>query len=455
MKTPIAVFWICMALGGAASAQEAKSSKEEHTAKEEEKTLTLDEALQLALKHNHNVRLAAYRVEESQHEKDAARSSYYPSLRNDTTAGRLTDTQFIALDKGSLGTAVGTPIPEGTAIINQGGLTFVASGTQLTQPILELWKVRAANDAAAAGTKAMRDKAQDTENQVALQVHQLYYKVLILQTRRAAAQAKIRANEDLGTERTQQVKYGASLERESIQARAQTLDARQELLSTELQLSDAVTQLNDVVGLPLRTQLVLDPAVEKTREECEREECLKAALRSHPEIREAQAEVEKASAGVRFAKRQYIPDLEAFARYSYQDNIPFLARNFGTFGVHFQYDLFDGGKRNAEIGERKAQLAQAEENLARMKDDVEVRIQTIYNKRERTKEMLKVSEELVALRTEVHRVAVQQLREGAAMPSQVDDATAQELNAKTALLESQLEYLEAQDEMLEAEGVTP
>jgi outer membrane protein TolC len=447
MKIPIAVFLICTVFGAAVSAQEAKVTKE--------KELTLDEAVQLALKHNHNVRLATYRVEESEHAKDAARSSYYPKLRNVSTVGHLTDTQFIAIEKGSLGTVAGTPIPEGTAILNQGGLTFVTSGTQLTQPLLELWKVRSANDAAAADTKAMRDKAQATENQVALQVHQLYYKVLILQTRRAAAQAKIRANEDLGTERTQQVKYGASLKQESIEARAETLDSRQELLTTELQLSDATTQLNDVIGLPLTTQLVLDPAVDKVRDNCEREECLKTALASHPEIHEAQAEVEKASAGVRLAKRQYMPSLDAFARYSYQDNVPFLARNFGTFGAIFEYDLFDGGKRNAEIGERKAQLAQAQENLARMNDEIGVRIQTIYNKRERTKEMLKVSEELVSLRTEVHRVAVQQLHEGAAMPSQVDAAAAQELYAKTALLQSQLEYLEAQDEMSEAEGVAP
>jgi hypothetical protein len=84
-----------------------------------------------------------------------------------------------------------------------------------------------------------------------------------------------------------------------------------------------------------------------------------------------------------------------------------------------------------------------------------VRIQTIYNKRERTRDMLKVSEELLSLRTEVHRVAAQQLEQGAALPSQLDGAVAQELYAKTALLQSQLDYLEAEDEMLEAEGITP
>jgi outer membrane protein TolC len=434
-------------LGTAAFAQERNTAAQ--------RAITLDEAVQLAFQHNHYVRLANYRVEESEHAKDAARSSYFPSLRNDSMAGHVTDTQFIAIPQGKLGTAAGTPIPEQTAVLNQGGLFLVTSGTQLSQPLLELWKVRSANDVATADTKVMRNKAEETKNQVALQVHQLYYKVLILQTRRAAAEARIQANEDLRKERIEQVKLGATLEQESIEAHAQALESRQELLTTELQLSDALTQLNDAIGLPLTTQLVLDGSVEKVRDSCEREECLRIAMESHPEIRETRAEVEKASAAVRLAKRQYVPSLDAFARYSYQDNVPFLARNFGTFGVHFGYDLLDGGKRNAEIGERKAQLAQAEENLARVKDEIELRVQTVYNKRERTREMLKVSEELLALRTEVHRVAVQQLHEGAAVPSQVNGAAAQELYARTALLQSQLDCLEAEDEMLEAEGLTP
>jgi outer membrane protein TolC len=420
-----------------------------------QRAITVDEAVQLALKNNHSVRLAALRVEQSEHAKDAARSSYFPILRNDSNAGHVTDTEFIAIPKGKLGTAAGVPIPEQTAVLNQGGLSFITSGTQLSQPLIELWKVRSANDIARAETNAMRNKAQDTRNQIALQVHQLYYKALILQTHRAAAQAKIQANDDLRRERVEQVKFGSTLEQESIEARADTLGAKQELLTTELQLADSFTQLNDAIGLPLTTQLVLSEAVENNRGSCEREECLRKAFESHPEIREARADIEKASAAVRLAKREYLPSLDAFARYSYQSGVPFLARNFGTFGVHFGYDLFDGGKRNAEIAGRKTQLAQAEENLARIKDEVELRIQTIYNKRERTREMLQVSEELLTLRTEVHRVATRQLQQGTALASQVNGAAAQELYAKTALLQSQLEYLEAQDEMLEAEGITP
>ena len=116
--------------------------------------------------------------------------------------------------------------------------------------------------------------------------------------------------------------------------------AKQDLLTSELQLSDLRMQFNDVVGLPIKSEVALDPNVPVPVASCSREECIKLALDSNPEIAEARAEVEKASAGVRAAKREYIPDVEAFARYSYQNNVPFLARNFGTFGIHFSYDLY-------------------------------------------------------------------------------------------------------------------
>src|ERR1700693_2261396 len=72
--------------------------------------ITLDEAVQLALKHNHVVRIAGYKVEEKEHAKDVARSGYYPLLRNDSNVLRVTDTQFIAMPGGSIG-AVGGRSP--------------------------------------------------------------------------------------------------------------------------------------------------------------------------------------------------------------------------------------------------------------------------------------------------------------------------------------------------------
>jgi len=416
--------------------------------------LNLHEAVELALMHNHSVRIAALHVEEEQHAKEVARSSYLPTIRNDSEFAHATDTEFIGIPEGSLGMAGNSGIPSRQFIINQGEKNFIASGTQLTQPLTELFKIKAGNDVARADLNASREKARGVENDVALKVRELYYDILVVQSKHQAIEAQIRATEDLQTERVQQVRYGSILEVELIESKAQLLQAKQDLLTTELQLSDLRIQFNDVVGFPLKTDIALDPDVPAPPESCEREQCIKLALDSQPEVTEARAEVEKASAGVRAAKREYIPDIEAFARYSYQDNVPFLARNFGTFGVHFGYDLFDGGKKRATLRERDAQLAQAKENLARISDEVEVRVQTAYNKLERTRQMVAVSRELLATRQEARRVSAQQLKHGTYLRSQADAATAQEFAAQTLLLQSQLEYAQAEDELTNAIGET-
>jgi len=418
--------------------------------------ITLQEAVQLALKHNHNVRIAGYAVDEKQHAKEAAKGSYFPSIRNDSSFLRLTDTQLIQINQGSLGTVGGTPIPVANSVINQGSRNLTTSGTQITQPLTSLLKIKRANDIAQAEVKALRENAKLTGNDVALAVHQVYYQVLIAQAHRSAKEAQIKASQDLESERIEQVKFGSSLQQESIESRAQLLQAKQELLTTDLQLADLKLKLDDLMGLPLTTVLDLDPVSAESHETCPLEECVTTATASHPEILEARAEVEKAEAAVRLAKTDiWVPDVDAFGRYSYANNVPFLARNFGTFGIHLGYDLFDGGKKRSVKREREAQLAQAKENVARLTDEVELAVHSAYNKLERTQQMLKVSEEVVALRSESNRILQQELLQGAALKSQAAMATAQEYEAKALLLQSQLDYSQAHDEFIHAMGVTP
>jgi outer membrane protein TolC len=421
-----------------------------------ERHITLEEAVQLALKHNHVVRIAGYQVDEKLHAKEVARSGYFPTITNESRILQLTDTQFIQIAAGSLGTVAGTPIPVQSETLNQGSRTVATSGTGLVQPLTPLFtRVRPANDAARADLDASRADAKETENEVALKVHQIYYQILIAQLHRSATEAKIRADQDLESERVQQVKFGSALDEQLIESKAQSLEAKQDLLTTELQISDLTMQLDDVMGLPVSTQLDLDASVPSIKDTCGREECIKTALASHPEIVAARAEVEKASAGVRLSKADYIPDVSAFARYSYATGVPFLARNFGSFGAELTYDLFDGGRRRADVRESESRLAQAKENLARVSDQVELGVDTALNKLNRTRELVGVSQQILALREESSRVTAQQLIKGEALQSQADSAVAQEYDAKTLLLQSQLGYVQAQDELTQAIGETP
>jgi len=415
--------------------------------------INLQRAVELALEHNHDVRISSLKVEEDEHAKEVARSAYLPVLRNDTSFTHVTATQLIEIPAGSLGSVGPNAIPPQDHIINQGGRNIFISGTGLTQPLTELFKIKAQNDAARAEVEASKGKAASVKDQVALKVRQLYYNILIVQSQHQAIKAKIQAFEDLQAERVQQVKYGSTLQADVIESQAQTLQSKQDLLTSELQLSDLRMQFNDVVGLPIRSEIALDPDVPVPPASCSRDVCTKIAFDSNPEIAEAKAEVEKASAGVRAAKREYIPDVEASVRYSHQNNsVPFLASDFGTFSVRAGYDIFDGGKKRATLREREAQLAQSKENLARITDEIEVKVQTAYNKLERTQQMIAVSQELLAARKEAQRESAHGLARGTQLRSQAETATAQESEAQTLLLQSQLEYAQAQDELNEAMG---
>jgi outer membrane protein TolC len=190
------------------------------------RTINLHEAVETALRHNHAVRISAFHVEEEQHAKEVARSAYLPTIKNESTFGHLTNTQFIGIPAAAFGVVGGSAIPPQQFNINQGDKNFIASGTGLTQPLTELFKIRAGNDVARADLKVSREKARGIQNDVALKVRQLYYNILVVQSKHEAIEANIRVAEDQQSERVQQVKYGSTLEVDLIDTKAQLLQAK-------------------------------------------------------------------------------------------------------------------------------------------------------------------------------------------------------------------------------------
>ncbi|MGA8599628.1 MAG: TolC family protein, partial [Bryobacteraceae bacterium] len=311
------------------------------------------------------------------------------------------------------------------------------------------------NRIAAADVAISRDDAKKTENEIAVQVHTLYYGILVAQLEKKAAEQQTEyANENL-RESEQDVRNGSALKVAAIGSRAELLEGQQAVLTADLQLADLKTELNDLLGLPLDTNLELNPAVPTNFEALNKIEYLKMAWAENPEILSAQETALKARAGVSAAKTAYIPDITVFARYSYQDGVPFFVHNFGTFGASLTYDVFDFGKRRAAVREHEVELAEAEENVERLKEEVAVSIENAYNKVERTRSMVDVARQVAQLRQESERVATNESAHGAIQVSELRQATAANYKAQADLLQASLGYLLARAELEQAVGRTP
>src|ERR1700739_951807 len=421
----------------------------------EARHLTLTEAVHLALQQNRTLKIARFKVQENDYRKEAARSDYLPTITNQSNILHITELQNVFVPAGAFGAAAGVPIPNRSTLLLQGKKTLYSSGTMIAQPLTQLLRIRQENRAAAAEAATSRDDLKNSENEVALQVHSLYYAILVVQLQKKAAEQQTSfATENL-RDRENDVRNGSALQVAAIQSRAELLQGQQSVLTAELQIDDYTTEMNDLLGLPLDTKLDLDPEVEANFETLPKSEYVKEAWEENPEIRAAQQAVEKARAGVAAAKTEYIPDITAYARHSYQDGVPFLVRNFGDFGIHLNYTLWDFGKRRATVREHSAQLAEAQENLEHLKDQVAVAVERSYNKLERTKSMVNVATQVVQLRQESERLATNQAAQGVVLISDVRHAPAAHYEAKAELLQASLGYLLAWAELEHAVGRAP
>jgi outer membrane protein TolC len=419
----------------------------------QERQLSLQEAIDLAIHQNHTLRAAGYAVASEQQKQRIAKSDFFPNITNESSLLHITDLQRLDVPAGAFGVIPGgAAIPSSNVFLTQGTQTLETSGTMIAQPLTQLIKIHQANMIAAADLKASEAALAKTSTDVVFRVHELYYRVLATQMQRQAAELQIASGNENLNESTEQVKNGSLLQVNLVESRASLLEAKQTLLTYDSQLSDLKVELNDLLGLPLDTKLALDPDVDVSVDVPLREETVRTALNNNPEIKEALQQLSKAQAAHSAAKAEYIPDVTAFARYSYQNGVPFVDRNFGTFGIHLSYDLFDGGKRRALVRERRDEISEAKENLQRIKDEVEVRIAIVYNRLETTRAMVEVEKEYLAARDENARLAEDQFQQGISLASQRDASRAQAMKARAGLLDASLAYLLARDELTRTLG---
>jgi outer membrane protein TolC len=421
----------------------------------EERKITLQEAVDLAVRQNRAMRIAQYDVAAQTQKQRGAKSDYFPTLHNDSNAIYITEVERISVPPGAFGAIPqGALIPPSTVYLTQGENAYQSSGTQLSQPLTQLIRIRKANAAAAADVGISKASLRKTSTDVIYSVHQLYYALVTAQLQRRAAELQITASNESLAENKEQFKVGSLLQVALVESRANSIEAKQTLLTADMQISDLNTELNDVLGLPLETKLVLDPDLNPTPDAPSREDAFQTALKDNPEVQEAIQKVAKARAAHAAAKTEYIPDLTGFARHSYQNGVPFVVHNFGTIGVHFSYDLFDGGKRAALVRERREELSEAEEALERVKEEVGVRVSTIFNKLETTRAMVDVAKEYLAARQENVRLSEDQFKQGTLMASQRDAYRAQLIVAQAKLLGASLDYRLARDELTRVLGET-
>ena len=171
--------------------------------------------------------------------------------------------------------------------------------------------------------------------------------------------------------------------------------AKADVLATAVQLANykrqlnsawgnyetAVARLNNIIGLPVDTLLVTNETLEKTPYDKTEDECIDYALEHRPDGIAAGYAVNRAAAEVGVTKSGYRPTVTAVARGSMVGEKPFQSNHTAeswTVGVNIDWNIFDNGITSAQVNQAKAYQRRAESQHLQQLETIMLEVHSAY-----------------------------------------------------------------------------
>ena len=280
---------------------------------------------------NKDLELANLAVREKGEAIAAARTDYLPKLLGNDTYFHFNANLGIVntVQTGRLGILpVATHTVAVTAVNQNSNLASIT----LAQPITKLIAVNAAVKLAKADEQIAQAQLAQGTRELLSGVAQAFY--------------GLNAAQRIETALRLQVGYAEQFSRvnPSPDVRVAVIEARQALNQIHGQAVDIAEQLNNLIGFPAGTILVLEEPMPPPPPVHSADEAASLALACNPRIREAMATSLKADAALQVARSEFLPDINIFGAYFNQTAVPIIQPNVGAFGITASYTFVDWGK---------------------------------------------------------------------------------------------------------------
>ncbi len=393
--------------------------------------LTLDEAIQLALRNNRAVQISERSVEKSRNAVREARGNALPQIQ-----GNATYTRFDQVATARFG-----PQP-----IRLGNIENRTARITLTQVIDISGVVRTAVRAASVFVSISELEYERTRNDTILQVAQAYQGVARAdEFVRVAEEALKNAQERLRIIRAQ-VDAGVAAQFDLLRAETAVAQAEQALLNARNQRELAAAALNNLLGRDLNTPVqVVKPTELPTLQEVALETLTLQAYTNRPEIVAAERGVELARVNIRNAQRGALPSLLLTGQADFNLNTsPFNPRRETYTGVVvLSVPIWDSGITRAREAQARDDLEIAQLRLQQVKEGVALEVRQAYLNLQDAQKRLAVAQKGLEQATEALRLARVRFEAGVSPQLEISDAELAFTQAQTNFVNAQFDYLDA------------
>jgi len=217
--------------------------------------------------------------------------------------------------------------------------------------------------------------------------------------------------------------------------------ARQTLIEARNNYDLAMANLNNIVGLPLTTELNVKGELTYEKFEQDLAVCVDAALRKRPEIYQYTDSAKNAEEAVTIAKSGYLPTVSAVAQTGwYNDQFPGGNNYNWTIYLTTSWTFLDSGLTAGNVKKAVEGYNKAQEQLKQMVDSVRLDVRSNFLSLKSYEQSIHTSSASVGLAEEDYRIKVIRYRAGVGTNLDVLDAQVALTTAKNNYLQAMYNY---------------
>ena len=425
LTTLIVAGLILLSVNGAARAQSPSLSTE---------SLTLDQAIDLALRNNHAIKIAQFEVSKREENIAVAKTSRLPSLQFHTLfSGNLAKNEIkipnLAADQ--------FPGLGPFFLLTQERKLSTVLATTAVEPLSQQYRIGLHIKLERLSREMAQAKLRQQQNETIDQVKRTYYAILQTRSALGSVEQAVKSYQELEKVTGDYVVQQVALKADHLAVQTRLARAQYDQLELTSKLATQKEQLNSLIGREVGYEFEVTDAPAFISVETNLAAARKIALEHRPELQQARLSVEQATLARRIKKSEYIPDVSVGFTYLTPRNFPSaVPREFANVGVVVSWEFFDWGRKKHQLAEIDNTIEQAKNGLKETQDQVLVDVGDKLRKLQLTAQALRVAKLAEDSAKENLRVSTGQYKFQAVMLSDV-------LKSQASLAETTNEYQKA------------
>lgn len=392
--------------------------------------LTLEDSVNLALENNPQVKIAMLDEMKAKASLDEAEANRGFTLGYVHNAGRSKMEGFTAENSFSNGLTLSLPLYTGGRLEN-------------------------AIDAAEIALESAKLGVNDTRQQLRMDTTNSYYSILQAQNQVTIYQQTVESLEEHLRNVKAQYHVGTVAKSDVLRSEVELADAQQGLIKAENARDLSVSNFNNVVGLPLDTDVRVTEELGYEKYDLVLADCIAYALEHRADGKQAQLAIDAAEEYKSIAKSGYRPSITASASNGWSDSdFPGTEDESWQIGAKLSWNIFDMGATKAQVRQADADLLTAKE-LARQKlDAIQLEVRMAYLDVHEAEKRIHTSQVSVDKAEEDLKIAHVRYRAGVGTNLDVMDAQVALTTAKMNYVQSLYDYNTSKAELDRAMGIS-